>query len=81
MKTGLNEPCNLSYYIIRVTLNTEFDTLSLLCLYAQSTHFGSSMFGVLLVYGMDKVFTLSFFSIHALALEHQFKTLKTSRLE
>ena len=27
MKTGLNEPCNLSYYIIRVTLNTEFDTI------------------------------------------------------
>ena len=32
MKTGLNEPCNLSYYIsnysiIRVTLNTKLDTL------------------------------------------------------
>ena len=35
-----------NYSIIRVTLNTEFDTLSLLCLYAQSTRFGSSMFGV-----------------------------------
>ena len=35
-----------NYYIIRVTLNTEFDTLCLSRPYSQLTQFGGSDFGV-----------------------------------